>query len=263
MKEEIRIFFTALMFYTRIPCPKWVDHSEEYINKSTRYFPLMGWIVGGAAATTLIGGSILFSIPVAVILSIMMSVLITGAFHEDGFADVCDGFGGGWTREKILDIMKDSRIGAYGMIGMTLLLLLKLFLTVEIMLFVEDKWLLLLLIIISSHSISRLIASTFIATHQYVREADTSKVKPVSKAFPTSSIFTSAIFGLLPFAGLILLEKSLLLSLALILPLLGKVYLGRYFNKWIGGYTGDCLGAAQQITEVLFLASIAGLWNYI
>jgi adenosylcobinamide-GDP ribazoletransferase len=263
MREEIRIFLTALMFYTRIPCPAWIDHSPEYIDKSTRYFPLIGWIVGGAAALTMIGGVQLFSFPVAVLLSITVSVLITGAFHEDGFADVCDGFGGGWTREKILEIMKDSRIGAYGVIGMILILLLKFFLTIEILHFAGNEWLLILLIIISSHSISRFIASTFIATHLYVREADLSKIKPVSKAFPAGCILTSGLFGFFPFTGIVYLGGSPLLIMALLIPFLGKVYLGHYFNRWIGGYTGDCLGATQQVTEILFLASVVGLWKYI
>lgn len=263
MKEQSRIFFTALMFYTRIPCPSWVDHSPDYIDKSTRYFPLIGWIAGGAAGGTLIVSLFLFSAPVAVLLSMIVSVLITGAFHEDGFADACDGFGGGWTREKILDIMKDSRVGAFGMIGMTLLLLLKLFLTIEIVNTTGHEWLILLLVIISSHSLSRFIASLFIATHPYVREADNSKVKPVSKSFSIGAIITAGFFGLIPLLLLAALGANFLYLAAIVPPLLAKVWLGRYFTKWIGGYTGDCLGATQQITEVVFLASIAGLWNII
>lgn len=263
MSEQVRIFFTALMFYTRIPCPWWVDHSSDYIDKSTRYFPLIGWIVGGAAALMLIGSLFLFSVPMAVLLSMAVSVLMTGAFHEDGFADVCDGFGGGWTREKILDIMKDSRVGAFGMIGMTLLLLLKLFLTIEIVQHTGNDWLLLLLIIVASHSLSRFIASLFIATHPYVREADNSKVKPVSKSFPAGSIMIAGLFGLIPFLAPIFLQLNPVYLLAIVPPLLAKAWLGRYFTKWIGGYTGDCLGATQQITEVVFLASIAAVWNYI
>jgi len=125
IKYEIQVFFTALMFYTRIPCPAWVNHDEEFLNKATRYFPLIGWIVGGLAALTFYGSSFIFSKEVSILFSFAISVLITGAFHEDGFADVCDGFGGGWTKEKILDIMKDSRVGAYGAIGIVLLFLLK------------------------------------------------------------------------------------------------------------------------------------------
>jgi adenosylcobinamide-GDP ribazoletransferase len=125
MKKELRVFFTALMFYTRIPCPKWVDHDDDYINQATRYFPFIGWIVGVICFLFLYGASLLLPVPVAVVISMLAGVFITGAFHEDGFADVCDGFGGGWTKEKILLIMKDSRVGAYGVIGLVVLLLLK------------------------------------------------------------------------------------------------------------------------------------------
>ena len=125
MKREIHVFFTALMFYTRIPCPKWVDHDPEFLNQSIRYFPLIGWIVGIISGLFLYLPGTYFSIPVAIILSLIISVLITGAFHEDGFADTCDAFGGGWTKKKILEIMKDSRLGTYGVIGLLLLISLK------------------------------------------------------------------------------------------------------------------------------------------
>src|SRR6187551_2582742 len=125
MKKQLHIFFTALMFYTRIPCPKNIDHNPDYLNKASRYFPLIGWIVGGICFGTYYLSSLVFSVEIALILSIIAGILTTGAFHEDGFADVCDGFGGGWTKEKILLIMKDSAIGAYGAIGLVLLFLLK------------------------------------------------------------------------------------------------------------------------------------------
>ncbi len=97
------------MFYTRVPCPRWVGHEPDYLNKATRYFPLIGWLVGAIGFAVLWGGMQLWPTSVAVLLSIAAMVLTTGAFHEDGFADACDGFGGGWTKEKILAIMKDSR----------------------------------------------------------------------------------------------------------------------------------------------------------
>ncbi|MDP4265494.1 MAG: adenosylcobinamide-GDP ribazoletransferase, partial [Bacteroidota bacterium] len=97
MKKQTEIFFTALMYYTRIPCPKWVTHDADYLNKATRYFPLIGWIVGGISALVYYGAGYLFNEPVAAILSIVAGIFATGAFHEDGWGDVCDGFGGGWT----------------------------------------------------------------------------------------------------------------------------------------------------------------------
>src|SRR6476660_1907869 len=99
MKRQLRIFFTALMFYTRIPCPKNIDHNTDYLNKASRYFHLVGWIVGSVAFGAFCLFNYLIGPEIAVLLSMIASILVTGAFHEDGFADVCDGFGGGWTKE--------------------------------------------------------------------------------------------------------------------------------------------------------------------
>ena len=127
IKEEIKIFFTSLMFYTRLPCPSYIDHSENYLNKATRYFPLIGIIVGTISFILFWIFNQIFNVEISIIIAIATGILITGAFHEDGFADTFDGFGGGWTKEKILEIMKDSRIGAYGAISLIVLILLKLF----------------------------------------------------------------------------------------------------------------------------------------
>jgi adenosylcobinamide-GDP ribazoletransferase len=253
MKKQVHIFFTALMFYTRIPCPQWVAHDPEYLNKATRYFPLMGWIVGGLCAAFFYGTDYLFNTPVAILISMITGIFITGAFHEDGFADVCDGFGGGWTKEKILDIMKDSRTGAYGVIGAALILLLKYTSLVSIS--VSDLG----IVLIAAHSFSRLCAVLVVATSKYVRENDDAKAKPLAKTITTAEILPAVLFGLAP----LVLFFSIKILLVLILPLLGTVYLRWYFHKWIGGYTGDCLGATQQVTEILFYLSIIAVWKFI
>jgi adenosylcobinamide-GDP ribazoletransferase len=102
-----------------------VDHAPEYLNKATGYFPLMGWLAGGLAAAVLYLGSLILPLGVAVFLAILATVWLTGAFHEDGLADICDGFGGGWTQQQILEIMKDSRVGTFGIIGLGIALGLK------------------------------------------------------------------------------------------------------------------------------------------
>lgn len=263
MKTEIRIFFTALMFYTRLPCPKWVGHHPEYMKKGMRYFPLIGWITGGIAAVVLAVGMIIFSLPVAVLFSMVASVLVTGAFHEDGFADVCDGFGGGWTREQILDIMKDSRIGAYGALGILLIVLLKLFLTVEMIQFFPADWVVISLLLVSSHALSRFFSAVVSTTHEYVRPAGDSKVKPAVDSRKTGTLLIGSVFGLFPVFALVFILQSPVLLLVFIPLILSTIWLGWFFNKRIGGYTGDCLGTVQQVTEVVFLASVTGIWKFI
>jgi adenosylcobinamide-GDP ribazoletransferase len=275
MKKQLHIFFTALMFYTRIPCPKNIDHNPDYLNKASRYFPLIGWIVGGVCFGIYYLASILFSVEIALILSMIAGILTTGAFHEDGFADVCDGFGGGWTKEKILLIMKDSAIGAYGTIGLVLLFLLK-FQSLEQIInnirVIElgfgirlDSYLDLnigiLLLFITAHSVSRLAAVSIVFTHQYSREDASSKSKPIAQNFTWKEVIGAMLFGLLPLVILSFFKWQLLL--ALVPVFIARFFLARYFQKWIDGYTGDCLGATQQVCEVVFYLSIIGIWKFI
>ncbi|MCV9934208.1 adenosylcobinamide-GDP ribazoletransferase [Flavobacterium sp. LS1R47] len=265
MKKQLHIFFTALMFYTRIPCPKNIDHNPDYLNKASRYFPLIGWIVGGISFLTFYGASFLVSTAASVIIGMIAGILTTGAFHEDGFADVCDGFGGGWTKEKILLIMKDSAIGAYGAIGVVLLFLLKFQLLSELVTIEtitnQQSVLNILLFFIAGHSISRLAAISIVFTHEYSREDATSKSKPIAKSFSWKEVLGSFFFGLLPLLVLSYFQYQLLL---VVIPVfLARYFLARYFQKWIDGYTGDCLGATQQVCEVIFYLSVIAIWKFI
>ncbi|MCD0472142.1 adenosylcobinamide-GDP ribazoletransferase [Flavobacterium sp. JAS] len=263
MKKELHIFFTCLMFYTRIPCPKNIKHDPDYLNKATRYFPFIGWIVGSISFLAFYLFSLFLSTESAVILAIIASILTTGAFHEDGFADVCDGFGGGWTKEKILMIMKDSAIGAYGAIGLVLLFLLKFKLLSEsISLFAnENSYLLIFLLFISAHALSRLAAISIIFTHEYSRDDASSKSKPIAKKHTWKEILGSFFFGLIPLFIFSYFQYKFLL--ALIPVFIMRYFLARYFQKWIGGYTGDCLGATQQVCEVVYYLSILLIWKFI
>jgi adenosylcobinamide-GDP ribazoletransferase len=260
MKRELHIFLTAVMFYTRIPCPKWVDHDPTFISLSTRYFPFIGWIVGGVCAGTILLSYFLFSPIVSLLIGLVISVLLTGAFHEDGFADVCDGFGGGWTKEKILTIMKDSRVGTYGVVGIVLIFGIKISSTLEISTVANQ--LIFALLILSSHSLSRMMAVTIIYFQPYAREDENSKAKPVAIGISTLNFIIALLFGLTPFIFLVLLTNWRLLVALLPMALI-TLYLAKYFKKWIGGYTGDCLGATQQVNEVMFLLSTLAVWKFI
>lgn len=261
MKKELHIFFTCLMFYTRIPCPKNITHDPDYLNKATRYFPFIGWIVGTISFLAFYIFSLFLSTETAVIFAIIISVLTTGAFHEDGFADVCDGFGGGWTKEKILMIMKDSAIGAYGAIGLVLLFLAKFKLLSESILLFTNNILLIFLLFISAHSLSRLAAISIIFTHQYSRDDASSKSKPIAKQHSWKEVFGSFFFGLIPLLALTYFNYKVLL--VLIPVFITRYFLARYFQKWIDGYTGDCLGATQQVCEVIYYLSILFIWKFI
>lgn len=253
LKRELQIFLTALMFYTRIPVPKNIDHNPELLNKATGYFPFVGWIVGGIAVLSFYIANELFNHSIAVVISFIVSILTTGAFHEDGFADMCDGFGGGWTKEKILDIMKDSRMGAYGTIGLICLFLLKFSVLNSV------NYPSILILIFTGHVFSRLCPIIMVSTSNYVRENEDAKAKPLAKSITKNEIWKAVIFGVLPLA---LFNRPALL-LSVLLPVLSTLYLRRYFIKWIGGYTGDCLGAIQQVAELCFYLNAFMLWKFI
>lgn len=255
------IFFTALMFYTRLPVPKHIDHSAEALNRATLYFPLIGWIIGAIGVGTYWLGTVLF--PPAylpVLFSIVATVWATGAFHEDGFADVCDGFGGGWNKTQILTIMKDSRLGTYGTIGLGLLLAVKFF-ALQSMLSAEVFGWAVALKYIAAHSLSRLTAATVIRALPYAREDLDAKAKPIAQGITTGQLSIAAVLGLLPLLALVT-YTGLWIYLTFLIPLaLVRWRFIRFFDKWLGGYTGDCLGATQQVAEVVvYLSFVSLLW---
>jgi len=263
MKQELRFFFTALQFYTRLPIPAWVGYSPEDMNKSTRYLPLIGWIVGFISCVFLLLGSFLIDLSTGIILSMISSILLTGAFHEDGFADACDGFGGGWKKEKILEIMKDSRVGTYAVVGLILLLGLKFSLLKALIPFIQNQPVLILLTLITAHALSRLMAATMIFTNDYVRFTNDSKSKPVAEVGSKNTLLIAAIFAFIPLLTLCFLLNQPVLLLVVPFLYLIKIMLARYFTKWIGGYTGDCLGTTQQVCEIGFYIFTAILWKFI
>ena len=260
LRAQLRLLLLAVQFYTRLPVPAWVGYSDELLQKATVYFPLVGWLVGGVAAGVFVGAQLLFrNAEVALLLSMVASILLTGAFHEDGFADVCDGFGGGWTPDKILAIMKDSRLGTYGATGLGLLLAGK-FLALHGLppLAVAPALLL-------AHPLSRATALTCLFSHRYARPDAGSKARPVAQKMSLAQLAPGLLLGALPLLAYAawLHRPAVLLVL---LPLAAvKTMLARYFQRWIGGYTGDCLGAIQQVAEVsIYLFLLAGFaWKFI
>jgi len=246
MLSEIKVFLSALMFFTRIPCPFKIGYSAEMLNQASTYFPMMGWIVGGLSALVFYLSSLVLPVPVAVFISMISSIFITGAFHEDGFADFCDGFGGGWTQEKILEIMKDSRIGVFGAIGIILMLGFKFLLLIS---FPKE---IIPIVLVVGHSLSRLFSNTFLISLEYVRADLQSKAKPLATKISALRFIISIITGVAP---ILFLEMPVyLLILVPLIPL--KLFFRRYLLKWLGGYTGDCLGAMQQISEVIIYLSL-------
>ena len=249
LKYEVQLCLTALMFYTRIPVSAKLPFSQNRLNRSRKYFPAIGIIVGSIAV-------LFYSICVsytgstlAVLISMCATVLATGAFHEDGFADSCDGLGGGWEKDTVLKIMKDSRIGTYGTIGLLFILAIKAASLVELTRITQFE--LFIFLYICAHTWSRQCASYAIDFFNYVQNIEQSKVKPITDH--KLSAFDQCISLVTCVAVIIIV---ILINAHLIIAVLGCVIIAylflKYSEKRIGGYTGDILGATQQLTEVSF-----------
>jgi adenosylcobinamide-GDP ribazoletransferase len=250
--HQCRLFFIALQFFTRVPIPAWVGFEAAWLQHASRYFPLVGVLVGAVSTVVYAGAALLWPAPVAVLLSTAASVWLTGAFHEDGFADTCDGFGGGTTAERVMTIMKDSRIGAYGAIGIGLLLALKC-VTLSLLPPMMVVGALLL-----AHPVSRLAAAALIYWLEYARAEG--KAKPLAQHMSGAEFAIAASCATLAAVavGLSGMIGWTAIAAAAVASALAAAWLASIFVRRIGGYTGDCLGAVQQLAEVaIYLCVLA------
>lgn len=241
--QEWRYFLLALGFFTRIPVPQVQNFQEADLNHAAKYFPLIGIIVGAISALVFFIANKIFPQNIAVILSMMASIYVTGAFHEDGLTDAIDGLGGGWHKEQILTIMQDSRIGSYGAVAIILALLLK-FTTLS-----QLPAGLISGALIAGHSISRLCAVLVMATQAYVKSSG--KAKPLATKLSSTGLCLATVLGLLP-----LCWHPAYFLWALLPVTMVWTWFSLKLKKRIGGYTGDCLGAMQQLTEITFYLGV-------
>jgi adenosylcobinamide-GDP ribazoletransferase len=242
---EIRLLLTAVQYFTRIRVPAWVGHAHDQLAGAVRYFPLVGLIVGASAAATLWLAAQVLPAPLPAILATVVTVLMTGAIHEDGLADTCDGLGGGATRERALEIMKDPRIGAFGAVALILMLLLKIS-----ALSVMPVWTA-MAALFAAHAFSRFCAVLCSFAGRYVGSAERSRAAPVVQRVKSRDVVIAAVFGL---PALVLCGREAIIAVVVALVLMGWLY--RWSVQRIGGYTGDTLGAAQQITETGFYIAL-------
>ena len=237
-QHEVNLFFLALGYFSRIPMPKWVVYSTENLNHASRYFTLVGWLLGLYVGGIYYLSHQFFSINISIWLCILFSLLLTGAFHEDGLADTADGLGGGFTREKKLAIMKDSRIGTYGACALLMALLGKFILLQELHNII--------LSLAISYALSRMLAVSLLFTMNIASDPDTEKTKPMAQ---TQSLTDKWVLLLSAIPIIFLVDFKTLLLLAIVL--IGIHQIAKlYFNHHLNGITGDCLGATQQISEI-------------
>ena len=264
MQRQFTLFLVSIQFLTRLPVPRLHGFQPDWLPGSVRYFPLVGVLVGLISIGVWWLAGLVFPPTVAVGIMIAASLLVTGAFHEDGLADVCDGFGGGGTRDAVLSIMKDSRIGAFGAIGIGMMLALKWSTLVAL------PRSALPLTVVSAHMASRWCAIGLIWRLPYVRTDAGAKSKPLAGSLSAGDWLLSGVLGILGLLPLIwlsglaagspspLAHLSAALWSALAFATACVALAATYFKARLGGYTGDCLGAAQQLSELVFLLATLG-----
>ncbi len=257
----IKHFLLAIQFFTRIPITgklaAWVGFSPEMLRASAAHFAGVGWVVGGVAA--LVYASVDLLMPggyaplIAACLSTVATVLLTGGFHEDGLADLADGLGGAQSRDRALEIMKDSRVGAFGAMALVLGLLTKIALLAALGAF--DAWQIVALIV-ASHVVSRALPMGLLAMLPHVGDAAGSKSKPLADSISASALWSNVLwcFGLL--APILPTECAIELVAGCGAALMAWTVMWWRLAKRLQGFTGDALGATQQVCEIAFLFGV-------
>lgn len=237
--DPFRGLLAAVMFLTRIPVPSALGHREDDLARSTVFFPLIGALVGAVGGGVFLLAERLWTVPIAVVLATAATVRLTGAFHEDALADACDGLGGGWSREQVLTVMKDSRIGSYGAIGLILVVGLKLAALAALPAPSVVGAL------VAGHVLGRWSALPLIFAHPYVRETEGTG-KPFAAGVTAARLIGGSALAVAFVVAAVGRDALGAFAAAALVTLLA----GRYFRRRIGGITGDCLGAANQLVEV-------------
>jgi adenosylcobinamide-GDP ribazoletransferase len=277
--KGLRHFLLAVQFFTRIPITgalaQWVGYSPAMLRASSAHFPSIGWLMGGVAAavacgTVLVlthaGHSPLASGLVAAALSTVATVWLTGAFHEDGLADVADGLGGSYDRTRALDIMKDSRVGAFGALALVLIVAVKVALIASLAARAVQvsglgwQWAVqLATCLLFAHVLSRFAPLCVIRALPHVGDLASSKSKPLADQISGASLGVALVWCIPAFGLGAWTFCAIEIAVVLLAGAVALAYMGRLFQRRLQGFTGDCLGATQQVCEVAMYLAMAAL----
>ena len=248
--------WAALIFFTRLPFWRIYQPPKYAYQYVVEFWPLAGWLTGGVMAGVLFLSAMVFRYEIAIILAIISRLLLTGALHEDGLADFIDGFGGGHNRQRILDIMKDSHIGTYGVLALIVYMLLLFFALHSI------PPIYAILTILAVDPYAKMLSAQIVQMMPYARTEETAKNHTVYRKFSIASGISLAIQGMLPI-GLYIwwMWEQVDVYLLILLPGITMFLLSLFIWRKLRGYTGDCCGALFLLTELSAYLLIAT--NYI
>ena len=256
LAHELAAAGLALAFMTRLPLPGWFAYSEQRQQASVRYYPLAGIVVGLAGGLVFVFASSYFEPLLSALLAVASVIVLTGALHEDGFADLCDALGGAVSRDRALEIMRDSRIGTYGVVGLSLLVAAKVLALAE-MPAAWVPW-----VMVAAHAGSRAAVVAVMSLSRYVRtDGAASSVAPRQ---PVAGLLLAGGFAALALVAPPLLMPEATPSAAILTALaglaIGAGVIWQWFQRRLGGYTGDCLGSVQQGSETGLYLAVAALY---
>lgn len=243
----------AVRFLTILPVPS-ADRAPEpdWLMRAMTFFPVVGVGIGVVAAAAMIVGTSLFGPTLGALLAVTASIALTGAFHEDGLADTFDAFGGGWTVERRLEIMKDSRIGTYGALALGIGVALRVAALSLLPLWAA------LAALVACHAASR--GASCLVAHRMTYAGNTAAMK-ASYADTTLRKDELVLGGIAVALGA--LPLLLVSPIAVVIGLAAGSVLAAAMAGWakrlIGGYTGDVLGASEQLFEIGFLLGVAAV----
>lgn len=246
--------WAAFIFFTRLPFWRLHQPPKECYSTVVEHWPLVGWLTGGVMAAVLWLGSMIMPWMVTVCVAIVARLLLTGALHEDGLADFFDGFGGGNSdRQRILDIMKDSHIGTYGVLGLGLYMLL-LFCCLSSL---TPK--IAALAVLAADPFAKMVTSQLVIMMPYARREEEAKAKVIYRKITALRGVSLAFQGLLPLALFIWLTGTSWETLVFI-PALTMYFLYLLIWRKLHGYTGDCCGAVCLLVELTFYLTLVVGW---
>jgi len=246
LRREWMRFATAATFLTRAPwIARWASGEPAELARSARWFPLVGVLVGACGAAVYAGASLLLPTTLAALLALAATVALTGAFHEDGLADAADGLFGGYTKERRLEIMRDSRIGTFGGIALVLSLALRWQALVVLGPSIA-AW-----VLPAAHAGARFSSLLLARALPYGREGAPNK--PIADGIGAVEATVGGAVTAAALLAWVIAGGPIAPALAAIASALVIVGCGRLFAARIGGITGDCLGAANQVVEIAIL----------
>lgn len=246
IRREWRLGWTALALLTRLPVPRQPGFEPDWLPRSAVYFPLVGVVVGAAAAATFLLADLVLPTPLAPLLALAAGAAVTGALHEDGWADFFDALGAGGDRARMLEIMRDSRIGSYGALALIFLILGKL---ASLAALPPER---VPAALVAAHALSRWTSVPLLWRLPYARPSG-GMAEPLAARVSAGRLAAGTLIAAVITVAVLERQAAVPLAAAAVATAAG----GWFCHRRLGGITGDCLGAVHQLVELTTLAALA------